>query len=121
MILDEPEIHLAEHVLVPDLGGWRRERLPAVPDDAYITLAPDWACEVLSQSTRRLVRGPKREAYAEHLVEWLWFVEPLDQLVEVLHLDGPTYRVVQTATGNDPARLPPFDAIELPLSVFWQR
>lgn len=62
---------------------------------------------MLSQSTRRLDRGPKREVDAEHLVEWLWFVEPLDQLVVVLHLDGPTYRVVQTATGNDSVRLPP--------------
>ncbi|MGH9385379.1 MAG: Uma2 family endonuclease [Vicinamibacterales bacterium] len=26
-ILDEPELHLADDILVPDLAGWRRERV----------------------------------------------------------------------------------------------
>ncbi len=121
MILYEPEIHLGEHIVVPDLGGWRRERLPVVPDVAYLELSPDWACEVLSQSTRRLDRGPKRDVYLAAGVPWLWFVEPLDQLIEVLQLDGATYRIAMTVTGGDPVRLPPFDAIELPLSALWQR
>src|SRR6476646_4505786 len=51
VILDEPELHLGEDVLVPDLAGWRRERMPELPRAAFFTLAPDWACEVLSPST----------------------------------------------------------------------
>jgi hypothetical protein len=47
-ILDEPELHLGPDVLVPDLAGWRRERMPAVPNLPWLDLAPDWACEVLS-------------------------------------------------------------------------
>ncbi len=47
----EPELHLREHVLVPDIGGWRRERLPAVPETPFTDVAPDWICEVLSGST----------------------------------------------------------------------
>lgn len=121
MILDEPELHLGEHIVVPDLGGWRRERLPEVPDAAFLDLAPDWVCEVSSPSTRRLDRGPKRDVYRDHAVPWLWLVEPLDKLIEVLKLDGESYRVLLTATGDDLVRLPPFDAIELPLSALWQR
>ncbi|MCL4810469.1 MAG: Uma2 family endonuclease, partial [Thermoanaerobaculia bacterium] len=55
-IVDEPEIHLGRDVLVPDLAGWRRERLPALPREAFFTLAPDWVCAVPSPSTARLDR-----------------------------------------------------------------
>ena len=55
-IVDEPELHLDWNVLVPDLAGWRRERLPELPREAFFTLAPDWVCEVLSPSTARLDR-----------------------------------------------------------------
>ena len=51
LILDEPELHFGADVLVPDIAGWRRERLPIRPDAAYLTLALDWLCEVLSKSS----------------------------------------------------------------------
>jgi len=109
MIIDEPEIHLGEHVVVPDLGGWRRERLPEVPVAPYFELTPDWVGEVLSPSTRALDRGQKLRVYAEHRVAFVWLVE-LEQLVEVLELDGATYRIVDTAQGDANVRLRPFDA-----------
>jgi len=59
VILDEPELHFGNDVLVPDLAAWRRERLPRVPANAYLTLVPDWICEVLSASTEALDRGKK--------------------------------------------------------------
>jgi Uma2 family endonuclease len=121
MIIDEPEIHLGEHVVVPDLGGWRRERLPEVPVAAYFELAPDWVCEVPSPSTRALDRGQKLRVYAEHRVAFVWLVEPLEKLVEVLELDGATYRIVDSAQGDTSVRLRPFDAIEIPLGALWQR
>ena len=43
-ILVEPELHLGRHVVVPDLAGWRRERMPRLPETAYFPLAPDWVC-----------------------------------------------------------------------------
>jgi Uma2 family endonuclease len=67
-ILDEPELHLGPDVLVPDLAGWRRERLPALPDEAYFTLAPDWVCEVLSPSTMALDRTRKLAVYVREQV-----------------------------------------------------
>jgi hypothetical protein len=121
MILDEPEIHLGEHIVVPDLGGWRRERMPEAPDTAYLELPPDWVCEVLSSSTRALDRGAKLKVYAEYRVGFVWFVEPLEKLVEILELDGATYRIVQAVEGDSPARLRPFDAIEFPMASLWMR
>ena len=70
-IIDEPELHLGEDILVPDLAGWRRERMADYPDTAYVTLAPDWACEVLSASTRRLDLHVKRPVYAREGVRRL--------------------------------------------------
>jgi len=63
IILDEPELHFGEDVLVPDLAGWRRERMPRPPRAAAFTLAPDWVCEVLSPSTAALDRGIKLPVY----------------------------------------------------------
>jgi Uma2 family endonuclease len=62
--LDEPELHIAGQVMVPDLAGWRRERMPEVPDVAYFELAPDWLCEVLSPSTAKRDRTRKMHHYA---------------------------------------------------------
>src|SRR2546430_2105276 len=47
-ILDEPELHLRADVVVPDLAGWRRERLTISGDPAAFTVVPDWICEVIS-------------------------------------------------------------------------
>jgi Uma2 family endonuclease len=122
VLLDEPEIHLGGDVVVPDLAGWRRERMPEIPIDlAYFVLAPDWACEVLSPSTVRLDRGEKRAIYAEQGVHHLWFVDPDAQTLEVLRLDGATYRIVATYAGDARVRAEPFELLELPLASLWQR
>ena len=75
-IVSEPELHLATQVLVPDLGGWRRDRMPRLPETAYFPLAPDWVCEVLSPSTARLDRAKKLRIYAEFGVGHAWLVDP---------------------------------------------
>lgn len=33
---------------MPDIAGWRRERMPQLPHDQRLQVAPDWICEVLS-------------------------------------------------------------------------
>jgi hypothetical protein len=86
--LDEPELHFGEHVVVPDLAGWRRERMRAMPRQAFFTLAPDWVCEVLSPSTERADRGRKLRIYAEAGVAHVWFLKPADRTLEVLRLRG---------------------------------
>ena len=74
-ILDEPELHLGPDVLVPDLAGWRRERMPDFPDTPWFELPPDWVCEVLSPGTRRTDLTDKRRLYATAGVADLWFVD----------------------------------------------
>ena len=111
---------LAGVVLVPDLAGWRRERLPHLDASVpYFDLAPDWVCEVLSPSTEALDRGEKRVAYAREGVRHLWLVTPPARLLEVLRLDGGRWLIAQTFAGDDKVRAEPFDAIELDLSILW--
>ena len=74
-IFYEPELHLDDKVLVPDLAGWRRERMPELPESAYFTLAPDWVCEILSASTRAHDLVHKRPRYAAAGIAHLWLVE----------------------------------------------
>lgn len=121
MILHEPELHLVEDVLVPDLAGWRRERMPELPHAPAVTIAPDWACEVLSPSTERVDRGVKLAIYARQAVGHVWLANPLAQTLEILRLDGETYRVASVHAGDARVRAEPFDAIELDLSALWAR
>jgi len=121
LILFEPELHLGPHVLVPDIASWRRERMPVMPDAAYFELAPDFCCEILSPSTARFDRGQKLPIYAEHGVGHVWLVDPAVQTLEVLGLDGETYRLLGTHGGDDVIMAPPFEAAELDLSVLWSR
>jgi Uma2 family endonuclease len=117
-ILDEPELHFGEHVLVPDLAGWRRERMPAMRNVPFFTLPPDWVCEVLSPSTERLDRSRKLRIYAEAGVAHAWFVKPSDRTLEVLRLRDGAWTIV-AVTDADVVRAEPFEAIELELGRLW--
>jgi len=118
-LLTEPELHFGEDVLVPDLAGWRRERMPAVPDAPYFTLAPDWVCEVLSPSTKRFDRFKKWPVYARERVAYAWFVEPLAKTVEIFTLQGTELTLVTMHQGQERIRAVPFDAIEIDLTDLW--
>jgi Uma2 family endonuclease len=118
-ILDEPELHLGEDVLVPDLAGWRRERLPEFPDTAAFTLAPDWVCEVVSPSTEGLDRAKKMPVYARERVAHLWLVNPLARTLEVYRLTEGRWVLLGTHEGEARVRVEPFDAVELELGGLW--
>lgn len=119
VIIDEPEVHFSPHILVPDLAGWRRARMPQLPEKAYFETAPDWACEVLSPSTSRLDRGPKRRIYAEYGVEYLWLLDPDEQVLEAFHLADGQWTLIGTVIGAGAVSLRPFDAISFPLSILF--
>jgi Uma2 family endonuclease len=118
-ILDEPELHFGEHVLVPDMAGWRRERMPAMPDVAFFTLAPDWICEVLSPSTERIDRSRKLRIYAGAGVAHAWLVKPTDRTLEVLRLRDGLWTIVALWEDTAVVRAEPFEAIELELGRLW--
>ena len=119
IILFEPELHLARDILVPDLGGWLRSRLPAVPPTPFLELPPDWACEVVSPGSGRIDRERKLPIYARERVSHVWLVDPLERMIEVYRLDGDGYRLVVTRGGADRVRLEPFAAIEIELDALW--
>lgn len=121
VILDEPELHLGSDVLVPDLAGWRRERLPReTPRSAAMTLAPDWVCEVLSPSTEALDRAGKLDVYAREGVRHVWLVDPNLLTLEVFRLQGARYLLLGTYTGEATVRAEPFEALALQLRVLWE-
>ena len=116
----EPELHFGPHVVVPDLAGWRRERLLGAVDKAFIAVAPDWVCEVLSPSTERVDRRDKTRIYAAYGVSSLWFVNPLLQTLEVLRRqDERTWLLLGTFSGDEAVSAAPFDAITFQLGQLW--
>jgi Uma2 family endonuclease len=118
-IVAEPELHLGRDVLVPDLGGWRRERMPAFPDVAAFDRAPDWVCEVTSPSTARLDRVRKLPRYAHHEVEYAWMVDPIARMLEVFRRSGEHFTLIAAFEDDAVVRAEPFDAIELDLAALW--
>ena len=121
IILDEPELHLGDDVLVPDLAGWRRERMPELPDAPFLSLPPDWICEILSPSTAALDRSEKMPIYSVHAVKHLWLIDPAIRTLEVLRHQANGWYAVVTHAGDGAVRAEPFDAIELALANLWAR
>jgi Uma2 family endonuclease len=119
ILLFEPELHLGRDILVPDLGGWRRERLPIVPRDAYFTLPPDWVCEVLSRSTGALDRAVKLPIYARAGVRHVWLIDALRRTLEVIRIDDGAWRTLAVHHGDVRIRAAPFEAVELELGLLW--
>ena len=118
-ILGEPELHLGADIVVPDLAGWRRERMPHLPDTAFFALAPDWLCETLSPSTARLDRTKKLRVYARERVPHVWLVDPRRQTLEVFALLESKLVTQATYHADEKVRLEPFEAVELDLSFLW--
>jgi Uma2 family endonuclease len=126
ILLIEPELHFPpppgrtkEDKLDPDLAGWHRERLPAMPKEAAITVPPDWVCEVVSPSTEHDDRVRKRRIYARAGVGHYWLLDPLERLLEVYRLVEGRWREVDTFEGDAKVRAEPFGAIALDLAALW--
>jgi Uma2 family endonuclease len=122
LILDEPELHLGSNVMVPDIAGWRRERLAEAPNDHRFTVAPDWVCEVLSPNNASYDRIKKMHAYQRAGVQWAWLLDPLERTLEVFRNSSDHWLVEQSfaaALGDERARIPPFEAVELELAALW--
>ena len=121
LVLDEPELHLLGHILVPDLAAWRRERMPEMPAAPFIELAPDWICDVLSPSTAAEDRADKMPIYGSANVRHVWLVDPLACTLEAFRLEGSSWRVIGAWHGDARVRVEPFDAMELELAALWAR
>lgn len=119
-ILFEPELHLGRDILVPDLAGWRRERLPVIADEPpYCTVAPDWICEVLSPSTYRLDRIKKLPSYGRESVRHAWLVHPRERTLEILRLESGRWTIVATHADDAVVSAEPFGAVSIDLLPLW--
>ncbi len=119
VFLPEPELHLGAHVIVPDIAGWKRERLPTLPATAWIEIAPDWVCEILSPSTQRFDRTDKLAIYAAFCVGYCWYVDPQARTLEVFARQDDKWLLSATFKDADPVTAPPFEAHTFNLDVLW--
>lgn len=110
---------MGRDVIVPDIAGWRRERLPSLPETAWFELTPDWACEILSPSTARVDRALKMAIYAREGVAHLWMVDPDARTLEVYRLHEGHWLLLDTLKEDDPAKQPPLDAVTFSLGSLW--
>jgi Uma2 family endonuclease len=120
-ILDEPELHFVRDtlVLVPDLAGWRRERMSVIPEDHRFEIGPDWVCEILSPSTAKKDRALKLPVYARYRVPHVWLVDPLARTLEAYVLSEHGWLLVATLKDDDPVSVPPFDSVRFSLGDLW--
>ncbi len=120
-IIVEPEVHfvLDTEVAVPDLAGWKRERMPQVPPGHRFEVVPDWICEILSPSTESKDRRIKMPLYAHYGVRFAWLIDPISKTLEAFQLDGKTWKAVGKWHGSESVAAPPFDSVPLNLNDLW--
>ena len=118
-IMHEPELHLGEDILVPDVAGWRRERLPRIPETWDAVIAPDWVCETVADSTRDFDLNSKRPVYARAGIPHLWLVDPTDRTLEAFELHEGQWLLIASVKDDDPVSIRPFDAITFSLGDLW--
>ena len=118
-ILFQPELHLGSHVVIPELAGWQRERLPELPETAFFTMPPDWVCEVVSSDTARVARADKMPIYAAQGIPFLWLIDPAPRTLEVFLLRDGRWLLEHVYQEDDEVRATPFDAIAFPLADLW--
>lgn len=130
-ILIEPEVHFVrdQEVAVPDLAGWRRERMPSIPEGHRFEVVPDWVCEILSPSTASKDREIKLPLYAHYGVAYAWLIDPQRRTLEAYGLEpgGPEpagsetghWRLLAEAGGEDCVKVPPFSELALELATLW--
>jgi Uma2 family endonuclease len=119
VFLVEPELHLGEHVAVPDLAAWRGERLPDFPETAWIETPPDWVCEVLSPSTESYDRGDKRLIYASAGVDHVWHINPLLKMLEVYELSDGKWLLLDVFHDDAQVAAAPFAESSFSLNLLW--
>lgn len=115
----EPEIKFGSDILVPDIAGWRRERLSAYPERNFFEIAPDWICEILSASTEKRDRTVKMRIYGESGIPFMWIVDPRQQILEAFELSNGRWLKFGAWNSDDFVSAPPFDAISFSLADLW--
>jgi Uma2 family endonuclease len=114
----EPEIHIEDKVVVPDVAGWRKERF-VKPEKPYYEVIPDWLCEIASPSTAKIDRKHKLPLYLESGVQFVWLVDPVMRALDVYGALAGKWYVAQSFAENEVARAKPFEEIDFDLTLLW--
>ena len=116
---DEPELHFGRDVVVPDVAGWRRERVAEPPNAPWLTLAPDWLCEILSPSTWPVDLHRKMPLYHRQGVQHAWIIDPVQRTLEVHERGTKRWKRVDLYRDDAIVRAEPFDVVTLDLGLLW--
>ncbi len=119
IFISEPEIAFGEDILVPDVAGWKRERFPVEEDHNWISVRPDWVCEVLSPSTAKMDKTGKMPVYARFGVPHLWLIDPIAKTLDAFRLESGKWVVIGLYVQNDKVRVEPFEEVLIDLSDLW--
>ena len=119
IFLFETEVKFGEDVLVPDVSAWRAERFTSHPETNYVSVRPDWVCEILSASTETRDRTVKRRIYADYGVPHYWLLDPRQQILEAFELADGKWMLSGSWRSADMVSAPPFDAITFSLADLW--
>jgi len=120
-LLFEPELSIDKNILVPDLAGWKKERLPDLPETNWIEISPDWICEVLSPSTIQIDKTKKMPIYANHTVRHVWLIDPITKTLDIFKLlNSGGWELMGSFAENDKVKAEPFHAIEIDLADLWE-
>jgi Uma2 family endonuclease len=119
IIIDEPELHLGPHVLVPDIAGWHAERLLGKTNASWFDVPADWVCEVLSDSTIKYDRVDKSRIYATYGVTHVWHLDPVAKFLEVFLRQGENWLRTHTFVAEDDVIAPPFESAVFKLAELW--
>jgi Uma2 family endonuclease len=120
IIYYEPEVHFStEVIIVPDLAGWRKERLTTPAEEHRFIICPDWICEIHSPHTAQRDRIIKMRLFAQYQVPHVWLVDPALKTLEVFRLESGKWFRLDAFSENDKVRAEPFPEIEIDLSVLW--
>lgn len=120
-ILVEPELHFARdrEVAVPDIAGWKRERMPRLPEDQRFEIVPDWLCEILSPSTESKDRRVKMPLYARYGVSHAWLVDPVTKTLEAYTLAEGAWKAIGVYRGDETVHVEPFAVTALDMASLW--
>ena len=119
-IVVEPQLHFGSDILVPELAGWRRERMQDYPRAAYVELAPDWVCEIVSPGSHRLDRNEKLPIYAREGVVHAWLIDPEAETLEVSRLLQGQWARASSRAADEEVRAEPFHEVPLRLRSIWR-
>ena len=117
IFVDEPELHLGDDIVVPDIAGWRVERVTEPAEQAHFEVPPDWVCELMSPRTEAHDRGEKRRIYASNGVAHLWYFDPRVPLMEIFERQDMNWLLLDTIKEDGEINAPPFPELTFALDL----